>query len=79
MPKIHSDYFSSDDATENGNLTLWELTNPSATVQAAIELYGSSATTAAAWCALTAHFDGRKADYRFWCAVFSKLGSNTEA
>ena len=78
MPKTHSDHFGSD-AAENSNLTLWELTNPTATVQAAIELYGSSAATAAAWCALTAHFDGRKGDYRFWCAVFSELGSNTEA
>lgn len=69
MPEIQSSHL-------NGDLTLWELSDPAAAVQAAIELYGSDAATAAAWCALTAHFDGRQSDYRFWCTVFSKLGNN---
>ena len=77
MPEIH---FGQDIASYAGNgiLTIWDLTNPQATAEAARELYGSHATTAAAWCALTAHFDGRNEDYRFWCAVFSRLGSVTE-
>ena len=54
-------------------LTLWDLTNPDAAVRAALALYGSSAATAAAHCALTAHFDGRTRDYRFWCTVFHEL------
>lgn len=78
MPEIQSDQFDGS-AAINGNLTLWELTDPTAAVQAAVELYGSDAATAAAWCALTAHFDGRKGDYRFWCAVFSELGGNPQA
>jgi hypothetical protein len=78
MPKIHLDHFGSS-AAGNCNLTLWELADPRTAGQAAIELYGSNAATAAAWCALTAHFDGRTGDYRFWCAVFSELGSSTQA
>lgn len=72
MPKIHSDHFHAGNAGI-GELTLWELADPDAAAQAAIELYGSSAATAAAHCALTAHFDGRTGDYRFWCTVFSEL------
>lgn len=70
MPKIQSDHFRTNSP---GTLTLWDLIDPEATAQAAIELYGSSAATAAAHCALTAHFDGRTSDYRFWCTVFSEL------
>jgi hypothetical protein len=77
MPEIHFDQEIASEAG-NGILTLWDLANPQATVEAAKELYGSNAATAAAWCALTAHFDGRDEDYRFWCTVFSRLGSDTE-
>ncbi|KQU95522.1 hypothetical protein ASD12_23725 [Mesorhizobium sp. Root102] len=73
MPKIHSDHFRAGSAGI-GNLTLWELADPDAMARAAIELYGPRAATAAAHCALTAHFDGRTGDYRFWCSVFSELG-----
>lgn len=38
------------------------------------DLYGSYAITAAAHCALDAHFDGRERDYHFWFNVFSLLG-----
>ncbi|MBZ9811129.1 hypothetical protein LB542_16055 [Mesorhizobium sp. BR1-1-9] len=75
MPKtlsIHSE-------TGYGKLTLWDFADPAAAVKAAIQLYGSDAATAAAWCALTANFDGREEDYRFWCAVFSKLGKKLQA
>jgi hypothetical protein len=72
MPKTCSSH-------SNDDLTLWELSDPAAAVDAAVELYGSDAATATAWCALTAHFDGRQSDYRFWCTVFSKLGSNGRA
>jgi hypothetical protein len=75
MPRIHDDYPSSG----IGDLTLWDLADPAAAVQAAVKLYGSDAATAAAWCALTANFEGRQSDYRFWCAVFSKLGNRTQA
>lgn len=74
VSSFQSDHLSAGD----GPLTLWELAKPDAAAQAAIELYGSSAATAAAYCALTAHFDGRKGDYRFWCTVFSELDSNRQ-
>ncbi|WP_353646796.1 hypothetical protein [Mesorhizobium sp. WSM2239] len=73
MAKIHFDALCAGDAG-NSNLTVWELADPEAAALAALDIYGSSAATAAAWCALTAHFDGREGDYRFWCRVFSKLG-----
>lgn len=76
MAKIHCDDFCVL-GVGNNNLTLWELTDPGAAALAAIDVYGSRAATAAAWCALTAHFDGRESDYRFWCRVFSKLGDGT--
>ncbi|PSJ64544.1 hypothetical protein C7I84_05980 [Mesorhizobium ephedrae] len=57
----------------NCELSLWDLADPSAAAQAAIEVYGPDAATAAAHCALAAHFDGRDADYRFWCKVFAHL------
>ncbi|MBZ9905637.1 hypothetical protein LB557_06455 [Mesorhizobium sp. BR115XR7A] len=74
MPKIHSNF-----AASYSELTLWELADPAATVEAAVELYGPDAATAAAWCALTANFDGREEDYRFWCTVFSKLGNRLQS
>ncbi|TPM24239.1 hypothetical protein [Mesorhizobium sp. B2-3-5] len=75
MPEIHIDRLGSGHA----ELTLWELLDPAATVRATIELYGPDAATAAAWCALTANFDGRDDDYRFWCRVFSKLRKEPQA
>ncbi|MEI9411891.1 hypothetical protein [Mesorhizobium salmacidum] len=75
MPKIHS----YDSGAGYGRLTLWELADPAATVEATIELYGPDAATAAAWCALTAKFDGREEDYRFWYTVFSKLGNKLQS
>ncbi|MER9328551.1 hypothetical protein [Mesorhizobium sp. M0488] len=42
MPKIQSDHFRTNTP---GTLTLWDLIDPEATAQAAIELYGSSAAT----------------------------------
>jgi hypothetical protein len=78
VAKIHSDDFCTGGAGSS-TLTLWELADPGAAALAAIDVYGSSAATAAAWCALTAHFDGRESDYRFWCRVFSKLGGGAPA
>lgn len=78
MPTIHLDHYDNS-AAGDGNLTLWELAGPTSAAQAAVELYGSSAATAAAWCALTAHFDGRKSDYRFWCTVFVELSPSTQS
>jgi hypothetical protein len=45
--------------------------DPSDAVKAAIDLHGSQAQTAVAYCALDARFDGRSADY--WCSVFRDL------
>ena len=50
------------------------LASPAQAASAARELYGKDACTAAAWCALEAHFDGRTDDYRFWFTVFCRLG-----
>jgi hypothetical protein len=61
--------------TKRSSLTLWDFADPDEAVKVALDVYGSNATTAAAHCALTAHFDGRERDYRFWFAVFSKLNS----
>lgn len=72
VAKIHFDLIGVDDS-DNEGLTLWELTNPAAIARTATDLYGSRAATAAAYCALTAHFDGRQDDYRFWCTVFAQL------
>jgi hypothetical protein len=75
VSKIQSNYSGANDAGQD-RLTLWELADPGATAQAAIELYGTCAATAAAHCALRAHFDGREGDYRFWCTVFTELDSD---
>ncbi|MBB6411552.1 hypothetical protein [Mesorhizobium sangaii] len=42
-------------------LTVAELADPQRAISAAIELYGDQAKTAAACCALEAHFAGREA------------------
>ena len=60
--------------TDNGAaLRLSDFVDPSDAVNAAIELYGPEAQTAAAYCAMEAHFAGRPADFRFWCSVFRDL------
>ncbi|RWM39405.1 hypothetical protein [Mesorhizobium sp.] len=64
-----------EDAASLGSaLTWWDLTEPDVMAQLTLDLFGSAAETAAAWCALTAYFDGREADYRFWFCVFARLG-----
>jgi hypothetical protein len=66
--------------SSQGNvLKLSDIVEPDAALRAAIDLYGVDATTAVAHCALTAHYDGREADYRFWCVVFRRLKENEEA
>ncbi|ETA72363.1 MULTISPECIES: hypothetical protein [Mesorhizobium] len=65
--------------SSHGNvLKLSDLVKPDAALQAAMDLYGVDATTAVAHCALTARYDGREADYRFWCEVFRQLKENNE-
>jgi hypothetical protein len=54
-------------------LTLWHFANPSEAVDAAIALYGSRASLAAASAAFTARYAGREDDFRFWFTVFSQL------
>jgi len=57
----------------DADLAFWSMTDPEIAAEAAISLYGASAATAAAWCAVIARCDGRTADYDFWRAVFTKL------
>ena len=59
-------------------LKVSDLVEPDAALRAAMNLYGVDATRAVAHCALTAHYDGRKADYRFSCEVFRQLKENDE-
>jgi hypothetical protein len=59
--------------TAPDSLTIADLSDPASAVFACIELYGWEAPTAAANCALEAHFCGRMDDFRFWCAVFKEL------
>ena len=56
-----------------GPLALWHFADPSEAVDAAISLYGSKASLAAASAAFTARYAGRDDDFRFWFAVFSEL------
>ncbi|MET3523922.1 hypothetical protein [Mesorhizobium abyssinicae] len=63
-----------EDLLAGGNpLTLWHFADPSEAVDAAIALYGSGASLAAASAAFTARYAGRDDDFRFWFAVFSQL------
>lgn len=64
----------SEDILAGGNpLTLWQFADPSEAVAAAIALYGSRASLAAASAAFTARYAGREDDFRFWFTVFSQL------
>ncbi|MBZ9772612.1 hypothetical protein [Mesorhizobium sp. CO1-1-8] len=58
-------------------ISLWKMADPQVAASAATDLYGSGALTAAAYCALNAHYDGRKRDYQFWHAVFLSLGGDS--
>jgi hypothetical protein len=59
------DAFSRDAALEQ-----W--TVPEA-AKAANAFWGKTAATAIAWCAFTAHCDGRRQEFRFWFRVFTCL------
>ena len=59
------DAFSRDAALEK-----W--TVPQA-AEAAEAFWGKTAATAIAWCAFTAHCDGRTQEFRFWFRVFACL------
>ncbi|RWC00350.1 MAG: hypothetical protein EOQ57_17315 [Mesorhizobium sp.] len=64
----------SEDILGGGNrLTLWHYASPSEAADAAIALYGSGASLAAASAAFTARYAGREDDFRFWFTVFSEL------
>ena len=54
-------------------LTLWHFASPSEAVEAAVALYGSKASLAAASAAFTARYANREDDFRFWFTVFSQL------
>lgn len=55
------------------SLNFWDFGDPGEAANAALKVYGTDAVTAAARCALNAHFDVRDRDYRFWFAVFLRL------
>ncbi|TGT71828.1 MULTISPECIES: hypothetical protein [unclassified Mesorhizobium] len=60
-------------------LAFWHFADPSDAVDAAIELYGSKASLAAASAAFTARYAGRDEDFRFWFTVFSRLRQRENA
>jgi hypothetical protein len=63
-----------DDATRD--LVLSDIADPVAAAKAARDVYGPDATTAAAYCAMEAHFAGRTADFHFWLGVFRDLAKS---
>ncbi|TGP50717.1 hypothetical protein EN873_22835 [bacterium M00.F.Ca.ET.230.01.1.1] len=64
----------SEDILAGANrLTLWHFANPEEAADAAVALYGSGASLAAASAAFTARYAGREDDFRFWFTVFSQL------
>lgn len=66
--------YNSEDILAGGDpLTLWHFADPSEAVDAAVALYGSKASLAAASAAFSARYAGREDDFRFWFAVFSQL------
>ncbi|TPI27665.1 hypothetical protein FJW08_23475 [Mesorhizobium sp. B3-2-1] len=63
-----------EDILAGGNpLTLWHFGSPSEAVDAAVGLYGSKASLAAASAAFSARYAGREDDFQFWFTVFSQL------
>ncbi|BAV52623.1 Uncharacterized protein MLTONO_p0153 (plasmid) [Mesorhizobium loti] len=72
MPRNDQDQIGAD-GLDRGDFAFWDVAQPEEAVKAALDLYGPNAVTAAAHCTLTARFDGRDRDYRFWSEVFTKL------
>lgn len=56
----------------NRDAALKKWTVPEA-AEAAKALWGKTAATAIAWCAFSAHCDGRTQEFRFWFRVFTDL------
>ena len=56
----------------NRDAALEKWTVPQA-VEAAKAFWGKTAATAIAWCAVSAHCDGRTQEFRFWFRVFTDL------
>jgi hypothetical protein len=56
---------------------VWRSGDLEEALAALVELYGSSAVTAAAHCAFSAHYDGRSEDFRFWFDAFMRLQQST--
>nr|WP_278116357.1 hypothetical protein [Mesorhizobium sp. WSM4875]WIE94761.1 hypothetical protein P9270_029970 [Mesorhizobium sp. WSM4875] len=57
--------------TEDGGL--WARSSPEAIASAALDLFGTDATQAIEWCALSACNAHRESDLRFWRAVKALL------
>lgn len=64
---------------DQASLDIWDFADPDEAANAALEVYGADAITAAAHCALNAHFDGRERDYRLWLKVFLQLKNEAPA
>lgn len=47
--------------------------NPVLAATTLSRIFGSSATSVAAWCALYAHHDGQEGRYQIWLAAFKRL------
>ncbi|MBP1876658.1 hypothetical protein J2Z19_006410 [Ensifer adhaerens] len=57
----------------SGRDSIWDNFTTEEAVTAAIDLYGSQAATATAYCALDAWTEERADDYKFWFGVFITL------
>jgi hypothetical protein len=70
-----SKIFGNPPSAEQGSRKdgFWQKRQQEEMVEAAIQLYGSEAATAAAHCALEAWTERRHSDYGFWFEVFLRL------
>jgi hypothetical protein len=70
-----SKIFGNPPSAEQGSRKdgFWQKHQQEEVVEAAIQLYGSEAATAAAHCALEAWTERRHSDYGFWFEVFLRL------
>ncbi|TGQ32380.1 hypothetical protein EN859_028605 [Mesorhizobium sp. M00.F.Ca.ET.216.01.1.1] len=62
----------------NRDAALEKWTVPEA-AEAAKAHWGQTAATAVAWCAFSAHCDGRTQEFRFWFRVFTYLQAGSPA
>ncbi|MGN8024321.1 hypothetical protein ACTJJ7_26785 [Phyllobacterium sp. 22229] len=68
-----------DTSRSDPELAIWNERDIEKAIAATRLLYGKRASVAAAWYALAARCDGRRADYRFWFGIFERLRAETGA